>query len=155
MKTFKLGPGTTLLLVILISIGAISVLVARAATSNLSYYLTPSEYLLDEANVGKRVRVAGRVVEGSIVNQDGRLLRFDIVGDINDRIAVEFSGQVVPNLFGPYALVLVEGLGEIDYIAGDQIIIKHENEFFAGEIPEESISSNFVKPKSTSDEDEK
>ena len=88
MKTFKLGPGTTLLLVILISIGAISVLVARAATSNLSYYLTPSEYLLDEANVGKRVRVAGRVVEGSIVNQDGRLLRFDIVGDINDRIAV-------------------------------------------------------------------
>ena len=53
----------------------------------------------------------------------------------------------MPTLFGPYALVIVEGVGFQNGITAELIIIKHENEFFAGSVPDDSISSTFVKPE--------
>jgi len=50
---------------------------------------------------------------------------------------VDFPKGVVPNLFGPYALVVVEGMGRAGArVEADSILIKHENEFFADRPPE-------------------
>lgn len=146
MKRIKLTPEITLILVLLISALAISVLVVRSASSNLSYYLTPIEYLENEQKIGQRIRIAGRVVDQSITEERGTISSFQIVGDENDTVDVNFIGQTIPTLFGPYALVIVEGIGVPNGVTADLIIIKHENEFFAGSVPEDSISSNFVKP---------
>ena len=146
MKRIKLTPEITLILVLLISALAISVLVVRSASSNLSYYLTPIEYLENEQKIGQRIRIAGRVVDQSITEERGTISSFQIVGDENDTVDVNFIGQTIPTLFGPYALVIVEGIGVPNGVTADLIIIKHENEFFAGSLPEDSISSNFVKP---------
>ncbi|MDG1840334.1 MAG: cytochrome c maturation protein CcmE [Dehalococcoidia bacterium] len=146
MKRIKLTPEITLILVLLISALAISVLVVRSASSNLSYYLTPIEYLENEQKIGQRIRIAGRVVDQSITEERGTISSFQIVGDENDTVDVDFIGQTIPTLFGPYALVIVEGIGVPNGVTADLIIIKHENEFFAGSVPEDSISSNFVKP---------
>ena len=146
MKRIKLSPEITLILVLLISALAISVLVVRSASSNLSYYLTPIEYLENEEKIGQRVRIAGRVVDQSITQTTGSLSSFQITGDDNEVIDVNFIGKTVPTLFGPYALVIVEGVGFQNGITAELIIIKHENEFFAGSVPDDSISSNFVKP---------
>ena len=121
-------------------------LVVRSASSNLSYYLTPIEYLENEQKIGQRIRIAGRVVDQSITEERGTISSFQIVGDENDTVDVNFIGQTIPTLFGPYALVIVEGIGVPNGVTADLIIIKHENEFFAGSVPEDSISSNFVKP---------
>jgi cytochrome c-type biogenesis protein CcmE len=124
---------------------AIVVLAIQALGPALSFYLEPHEFLAEEAPVGQRYRVAGRVVEGSIVEQSGRPVAFTIEGDRGDRVEVNYPDGVVPNLFGPYALVIVEGdataPGEID---ADQVIIKHEDEFFSDRPPDDSISSHFV-----------
>ena len=141
MKRIKLTPEITLILVLLISALAISVLVVRSASSNLSYYLTPIEYLENEQKIGQRVRIAGRITQTT-----GSLSSFQITGDDNEVIDVNFIGKTVPTLFGPYALVIVEGVGFQNGITAELIIIKHENEFFAGSVPDDSISSNFVKP---------
>ena len=146
MKRIKLTPEITLILVLLVSASAISVLVVRSASSNLSYYLTPIEYLENEEKIGQRIRIAGRVVDQSIIEESGTVSSFQITGDENDLVNVDFIGQTIPTLFGPYALVIVEGVGITNCITADLIIIKHENEFFAGSVPEDSISSNFVKP---------
>tara|TARA_B110000263_G_scaffold80216_1_gene70167 strand:- start:194 stop:652 length:459 start_codon:yes stop_codon:yes gene_type:complete len=146
LKRIKLTPEITLILVLLISALAISVLVVRSASSNLSYYLTPIEYLENEQKIGQRVRIAGRVVDQSITQTTGSLSSFQITGDENEVIDVNFIGKTVPTLFGPYALVIVEGVGFQNGITAELIIIKHENEFFAGSVPDDSISSNFVKP---------
>lgn len=146
MKRIKLTPEITLILVLLVSASAISVLVVRSASSNLSYYLTPIEYLENEEKIGQRIRIAGRVVDQSIIEESGTVSSFQIIGDENDLVNVNFAGQTIPTLFGPYALVIVEGVGITNGITADLIIIKHENEFFAGSVPEDSISSNFVKP---------
>lgn len=135
-----------LILLLVVATAAVSVLAFRAAGASVSYYLTPAEYLADPALEGTRVRVAGRVVEGTVEERAGRPVAFDIFGDQDDRISVSFEDGVVPNLFGPYALVVVEGTGIAGGVDADNVIIKHEDEFFADTPPLDSISSHFVEP---------
>lgn len=145
------GRRARLVLLLVVATAAISILAFKAAGSSLSYYFTPAEYLANASLEGTRVRVAGRVVDGSIVEQAGRPVAFDIYGDAGDRVSVTFEQGVVPNMFGPYALVVVEGTGVPGGVDADQIVIKHENEFFADQPPTDSISSHFVPDGSTSD----
>jgi cytochrome c-type biogenesis protein CcmE len=61
----------------------------------------------------------------------------------------------VPNLFGPYALVIVEGVAGADgSIQASSLIIKHEDEFFSDRPPADSISSHFVDDPDTDTADE-
>lgn len=139
-----------LIAILLVATAAISLLAFRAAGSSASYYLTPQEYLGNARLHTQRVRVAGRVVEGTIEQQAGRPVAFAIEGDAKDRVQVRFPKGVVPNLFGAYALVIVEGKGRPDAsVDADSVIIKHENEFYADQPPAGSISSHFVKPDTT------
>ncbi|MEX1021518.1 MAG: cytochrome c maturation protein CcmE [Dehalococcoidia bacterium] len=133
-----------LVLLLLVTTVAITVLAIRAAGASVSYYLTPAEYLASESYEGSRVRVAGRVVEDTIVLRAGRPIAFDIMGDEADRMSVVFDEGEVPNLFGPYALVVVEGTGTPAGVDADSVIIKHEDEFFSDTPPSDSISSHFV-----------
>jgi len=134
-----------LIALLLVATAAISVLAFRAAGSSVSYYITPAEFHADPALQHARVRVAGRVVDGSIVQEAGRPIAFTIAGDEHDEVAVSFPRGVVPNLFGPYALVIVEGTGQgSGQVAADSVLIKHENQFFADTPADGSISSHFV-----------
>ncbi|MCK9487193.1 MAG: cytochrome c maturation protein CcmE [Dehalococcoidia bacterium] len=135
-----------LVVLLVVATAAISVLAFRAAGASVSYYLTPAEYMADATLEGTRVRVAGRVVAGTVEERAGRPVAFDIFGDQDDRISVTFEEGVVPNLFGPYALVVVEGTGIAGGVDADAIIIKHEDEFFSNTPPGDSISSHFVDP---------
>ncbi len=140
-----------LVALLLVATAAISVLAFRAAGTSASYYITPAEFLGNKHLQTARVRVAGRVVEGTIQEQAGRPIAFTIEGDANDRVQVEYPKGVVPGLFGPWVLVIVEGSGRgAGHVQADSILIKHENEFYAGAPPEGSISSKFVKPDATS-----
>ena len=62
----------------LVATVAIVVLAIQALGPALSFYLEPHEFLAEDAPVGQRYRVAGRVVEGSIVEQSGRPVAFTI-----------------------------------------------------------------------------
>lgn len=128
----------------LVATAAISVLAFQAAGSSVSYYLEPREYLADDTLEGTRVRVAGRVVGDTVVERAGRPVEFEIVGDFDDRMLVRFEDGVVPNLFGPFALVIAEGVGVEGGVEASSLIIKHEDEFWSEMPPPESISSHFV-----------
>jgi cytochrome c-type biogenesis protein CcmE len=138
-----------LVMLLVIASAAITVLAFKAAGSSVSYYLTPAEYVAEPAYEGTRVRVAGRVVDGSVEEQAGRPVAFTIKGDAEDTITVAFTDGEVPNLFGPYALVVVEGIGGSGHVDADAVIIKHEDEFFSETPPADSISSHFVDPTAT------
>ena len=91
------------------------------------------------------MRVAGRVDGETVVRHAGRPIAFEIFGDYDDRLSITFEEGVVPNLFGPFALVVVEGRGVAGGVQADSII-KHENEYFSETPPPGSISSYFVQP---------
>ena len=71
-----------------------------------------------------------------IEEQGGRPVAFAIRGYEGGTVRVRFDGGY-PNLFGPNALVIVEGLADADgHIDAASVIIKHENEFVTD--PEDS-----------------
>ena len=122
-----------LLALLLVATGAISVLAVSAAGSSLSYYATPEEFAQKLDTQGTRWRVGGRVVEDSIVEQNGRPVSFDIQGEQGQRMSIAYDG-VKPNLFGPRAFVVVEGTTSAPgRLTASSVIIKHESEFVTDE----------------------
>jgi cytochrome c-type biogenesis protein CcmE len=125
------GRRARLVLVLAVATLAIGVLAVRAAGSSLSYYSTPEEFAQQLDTTGKTWRVGGRVVDGTIVDRDGRPVSFDIAGDHGERMTIKYDGTV-PDLFGPGAFVVAEGTaagpGEL---SASSVVIKHDNAFYA------------------------
>lgn len=121
-----------LLLLLAISTIAIGALAFRAASGDLSYYVEPDEFLAKiEDNENSRWRVGGRVAAGSIIQQSGQPISFDIAGESGERISITYDG-IVPNLFTDNAFVVVDGrLQEGGHFQATRVVIKHENEFFS------------------------
>jgi len=122
-----------LIAVLLVATAAISALAISAAGDTLSYYVTPEEFAQEIDPVGHRWRVGGRVVDGTIVEDGGRPVRFEIVGDGGEHMTISYTEGALPNLFGPNAFVVVEGVAAgAGVIDASSLIIKHEDEFLTG-----------------------
>ena len=108
---------------------AISVLAVQAAGSSLSYYVTPEEFASEIDPEGGRWRVGGRIVEGSVVERNGRPIAWVIEGEQGATMEVAYDG-VVPGLFAPRAFVVVEGVAEgTGLLRASSVIVRHEPEF--------------------------
>lgn len=106
---------------------------ALSLSQNLTYYLFPNEAIAQRADFpdGKRFRLAGIVVEGSIV-RDGDTHDF-VVTDGSESIAVTLTRQP-PALFAENVPVLIDGAWDGDRFLGTFAIIRHDENY---EIPEE------------------
>lgn len=118
---------------LLVATAAITVLAVQRAGSSLAYYSTPEElsrHIASETRTtGTHWRVGGRVVEGTIAQERGRPVAFDIAGEDGHVLHIAYDG-IVPNLFGPRAFVVIEGdVSGPDALRASRVIIKHENEF--------------------------
>ena len=111
----------------------IGVLAVQAADSSLSYYVTPEEFAQELDTEGRRWRVGGRVVEGSIVEDArGRPIAWVVEGEQGDRmeITVSDAGVAIPDLFSPRAFVVVEGVAAgAGSLEASSVIVRHEPEF--------------------------
>ncbi len=100
------GKRGQLVIVALVIVGAIGYLVYNGLGTNV-YYQTVSELQGGTAH-GQQIRLAGNVVDGSIVREDGSgMVRF-FVADTGGELPVVYKG-VVPDIFGPGIEVVVEG----------------------------------------------
>jgi len=118
-----------LLAVLALATVAIGTLAVAAASSSLSYYVTPEEFAQQLDPSGTRWRVGGRVVDGTIVESGGRPIAFEIEGEHGERMAVSYDG-VLPGLFGPRTFVVVDGIADgAGRLDASSVVIKHENEF--------------------------
>lgn len=122
---------------VLLGIGGVIVLVVALTIAglndNLTYYLYPTEAVDQRSDFpdGERFRLAGLVVEGTLV-EDGDDLRFDVT-DGGATIAVVLS-NTPPPLFDERVPVLVEGAWSGDLFVADSALIRHDENY---EIPEE------------------
>lgn len=128
-----------LVAILLVSTAAISVLAVQAAGSSLSYYVTPEEFAQQLDTAGRRWRVGGRVVEGTIVERAGRPYEWQIAGEHGERLQIVYEEGPVPGLFGPNAFVVIDGEtaavdpnlavdGDPPTLLASSVIIKHEDE---------------------------
>lgn len=119
------GIGGVIALVIAITIFGLN--------ENLTYYLYPTEAVgqRQEFPDGERFRLAGIVVEGSLI-EAAEELRFE-VSDGGATIPVSLT-STPPPLFGEGVPVLLEGSWDGDMFVSDSALIRHDENY---EVPEE------------------
>jgi len=101
------GKRLQLLAVALVVLGAVGYLVYNGLGTNV-YYQTVGELQAGGGAGGQQVRLAGNVVEGSIVREEGSsAIRFS-VADAGGTLPVVYNG-VVPDIFAPGIEVVLEG----------------------------------------------
>ncbi len=125
------GPLTSqrgrLIAILVIATVAITALAFQAFDG--AYYTTPEEFAQEIDAEGRRWRVGGRVVDGTIVEQNGRPVSWVIEGEEGETMRIEYDG-VVPGLFAPRAFVVVEGVAASEgLLQATSVIIRHEPEF--------------------------
>lgn len=122
--------------VIIGAVGVVALVATLAATSlssGLTYYFYPSEAVAQRGDFpdGTRFRLAGNVVEGSIIETD-RTISFVVTDGAAD-IPVDLDGRVPP-LFADGVPVLVEGAWQGDLFVADEALIRHDENY---SVPEE------------------
>ena len=116
-----------LLAILVIATVAITALAFQAFDG--AYYATPEEFAQEIDAEGRRWRVGGRVVDGTIVEQNGRPVSWVIEGEQGETMRIEYDG-IVPDLFTPRAFVVVEGVAAGEgLLQATSVIIRHEPEF--------------------------
>ncbi len=112
-------------IIILAAIGILSFISFKGAAT---YYYTVSEVLTTQSNLGNQnIRVAGKVIEGSIVREkSGNTIVF-ILADLVDptkRVNITYQGAV-PDAFKEGNEAVVEGkFSDKDTFKAQQIIVK-------------------------------
>lgn len=108
---------------------AIAGLIVSAIGSSKAYYLTPAELAAQPVSSNQRVRIAGNVVEASIV-REGPTTHFTVTdGEADVRVTTE---DVVPDTFGAGVEVVAEGaMTERGVFSASTVLTKCPSKFKA------------------------
>jgi cytochrome c-type biogenesis protein CcmE len=99
----------------------------QGVRSSMVYYLTPTEFKHKPELLHARVRMAGKVVVGSVAKSEGEV-RFEITDGITP-YRVRYAGPL-PDLFAEGREVLVEGRMDRDgLLQASQVISTHPPEY--------------------------
>ena len=114
-------------------VALIVTVMVTSLSSGVTYYLYPGEAMAQRADFpdGRRFRLAGNVIEGSIT-ENGRIVSF-VVSDGVEEVPVDLDGRVPP-LFDDGVPVLVEGAWDGDRFLAHEAVIRHDENY---SIPEE------------------
>jgi cytochrome c-type biogenesis protein CcmE len=103
-----------------------SFFIIRALDTNLDFFYTPSEMLLEEIPQNKRIKVGGMVLENSVVRDKTKI--FFTVTDYQGSVNVEFDG-IVPDLFKEGSGVVVLGYLNDKTIFAEEVLAKHDEKY--------------------------
>ena len=103
-----------------------SFFIIRALDTNLDFFYTPSEIILEEIPQNKRIKVGGMVLENSVV-RDKTKISFTVT-DYQGSLDVEFDG-IVPDLFKEGSGVVVLGYLNGETVLAEEVLAKHDENY--------------------------
>jgi cytochrome c-type biogenesis protein CcmE len=110
-------------------VAAIVGLIVWSLSGSTTYYKTPEEIAAGPSQPNERIRVAGKVVPGS-VRQTGRTTAF-AVGDGKANVSVT-TDDLLPDTFGPGVEVVAEGgLTRGGLFTASNVLVKCPSKFKA------------------------
>lgn len=114
---------------LLVIAAAVAYILTSSLSSNLTYFITPSEYARDEARyAGRTVRLGGVVEPGTVKYDKSTLqLRF-VVSDGTVQFPVVHQGTP-PDLFREGTGVTIEGKFDGNLFRGQTLLVKHSEEY--------------------------
>ena len=125
-----------LLIVIFIvaGMGAATGLALKAFQENLLYFYSPAQVRAGEPPEGRKFRLGGLVLNGSVRRESGALeVRFD-VADNTDTLTVAYAG-VLPDLFREGQGIVANGrMGKDGTFVASEVLAKHDEKYMPPEV---------------------
>ena len=122
-----------LAVVALLLLGGATTLVLTAMGESIAYFATPTEVSERRVEPGRRLRIGGLVVDGSVVRGADGTVRFRLT-DTNAEVPVAYKG-LLPDLFregqGIVAQGAVDGGG---VFTADEVLAKHDERYMPKEV---------------------
>ncbi|MDH3468099.1 MAG: cytochrome c maturation protein CcmE [Gammaproteobacteria bacterium] len=131
-----------LVVMIVVGIGAATVLAMNAFDENLMFFYSPSEVVAGKAPRDHVFRVGGMVSNGSIKRESGSLtVNFDLTDNV-DTVTVEYTG-ILPDLFREGQGTVSKGrLRDDGVFVADEVLAKHDENYMPPEVGEMLKSAN-------------
>lgn len=124
-----------IVLAILAGVAGAVTLALLALEDNVSYFRTPTEIVSQtypEHGTGRRVRIGGMVVAGSIQRGAG-IIDFQVTDQVNS-LRVNYAG-IVPDLFREGQGVIADGRVQPDgSFVADKLLAKHDEKYVPPEL---------------------
>lgn len=122
-----------LVLVVLLLLGGASALVLTAMSESIAYFATPTQISERQVESGRRLRVGGLVVEGSVVRGDDGSVRFKLT-DTASEVEVAYAG-LLPDLFREGQGIVAQGmLSPAGLFTADEVLAKHDERYMPKEV---------------------
>ena len=133
MLTKKVKKRASFLSLLLLFLVIAVFFILKSLTDNILYFKSPTDIQLSQDIIfNKKIRVGGMVKKNSI-NINNKEIKF-IITDLNNEIAVSYSGTV-PNLFSEGKGVVAEGkLQDKKFFIADRILAKHDENYMPPEL---------------------
>jgi cytochrome c-type biogenesis protein CcmE len=125
---------------VLAGVAVTATLVLSALEENINLFYPPEQVVGGEAPVGKRIRVGGMVLEGSVERASDSLeVGFVLTDRRGSDVAVRYSGML-PDMFREGQGILVTGeLGQAGVFQADEVLAKHDENYMPPELLEADI----------------
>jgi cytochrome c-type biogenesis protein CcmE len=120
-----------LMIVAVIVVGAslATALITTALKDNLNLFYEPDRIAAGEAPVGRKIRVGGMVVPGSIVRNPETLAVTFVLTDYSADVAVQYQG-ILPDLFAEDAGAVATGVLNAEGVfMAEQVLAKHDEKY--------------------------
>ncbi len=111
-------------------------LLLQALDEEILYFYTPQQVVAGDAPDGKRFRLGGLVIPGSIQRAPGSLKVSFLVTDNQKTLPVEYEG-VLPDLFRDGQGVIAHGtINDGGVFVADEVLAKHDENYMPPEVAE-------------------
>ena len=125
---------------ILAGVAVTATLALTALEKNINLFYPPEQVVGGEAPVGKRIRVGGMILEGSVERASDSLdVDFVLTDRRGSEVGVRYSG-ILPDLFREGQGILATGeLDQAGVFQADEVLAKHDENYMPPELLQADI----------------
>ena len=107
-----------------------------AIGENMLYFFSPAQVRAGETPEGRKIRVGGLVVDGSVHRPaDGLTISFDLTDNV-DSVTVHYAG-ILPDLFREgQGIVAIGTLDSTGVFQAEDVLAKHDENYMPPEVAE-------------------
>ncbi len=139
----------TIVLVIVIGMGAAVGLTLYALQQNINLFYSPSQIAAGEAPLGRNIRIGGLVVPGSVQRDSNSLRVAFTLTDNAKQVRVSYEG-ILPDLFREGQGIVARGvLKDGGMVWAEEVLAKHDENYMPPEVSSSLKQAGAWQPNNT------
>jgi cytochrome c-type biogenesis protein CcmE len=143
---FRKRQRLVLVIVALLLLGGATALVLAAFNDNIAFFVSPSDIAAGKVEAGRRFRIGGLVVEGSVARGSGHEVHFALT-DMAHQVQVVYGG-LLPDLFREGQGIVAQGTLRADGVfEASEVLAKHDETYMPREVADALKKSGHWQPE--------